>query len=112
MATKNNNTPLGDALKALTNIETKNKISKIASSEQIEIAKKEIQAAIDEKKKTSLINPYFRARIKILIKYPEWRRNEISALEKAGDLDNRHYLDFVKEVAAEGDKLSLDKPTN
>jgi phosphoenolpyruvate synthase/pyruvate phosphate dikinase len=51
-------------------------------------------------------NPYFKARIKILLNYPEWRRKEIADLERTGDIDNRHYLDFVKDVAAEGDKYT------
>ncbi len=48
-------------------------------------------------------NPYLRARLKILADYKEWRRNEIEQLEKSGDLNNSHYLSFVKEVTALGD---------
>lgn len=48
-------------------------------------------------------NPYLRARLKILADYEDWRRNEIEQLEKTGDLNNKNYLSFVKEVAALGD---------
>ena len=51
-------------------------------------------------------NPYFQARMKILEKYPEWRRNEVKRMEKEGNLSNRFYDDFVSQVRELGDKLS------
>ena len=61
-------------------------------------------------KKTPLdptsLNPYLLARLKILSDYPEWRRNEVATMEKTGDINNRHYDDFVHEVAILGDSLS------
>ena len=57
------------------------------------------------------INPYLLARLKILSDYPEWRRNEIADLELAVHgqtslINNRHYDDFVHEVAVLGDSLT------
>lgn len=51
-------------------------------------------------------NPYVRARAQVLMKYPEWRRKEIATMERTGNTDNKHYEDFVHEVATLGDKLS------
>lgn len=51
-------------------------------------------------------NPYFQARMTVLGKYPEWRRNEINNMEKEGNLSNRFYADFVTQVSTLGDKLS------
>ena len=51
-------------------------------------------------------NPYVQARHQVLSKYPQWRRNEIAEMEKTGNLDNKFYADFVKDVSIEGDRLS------
>lgn len=65
---------------------------------------------VKQTKKTSIPpssgNPYIQARHKILEEYPEWRRTEIATMEKTGDIDNRHYDDFVREVAILGDSLT------
>ncbi len=54
-------------------------------------------------------NPYIRARVAVLRKYPEWRRNEIRDMEQHGNIHNKQYAEFVQEVAELGDKFS-DKP--
>ena len=54
-------------------------------------------------KPTDTQNPYLRARIEILNKYPEWRRNEVREMERTGDINNAHYDAFVHEVALLGD---------
>jgi cytochrome c-type biogenesis protein CcmH/NrfG len=54
-------------------------------------------------------NPYIRARIMVLQKYPAWRRSEIGTMEQNGDINNKFYEEFVREVAALGDKLSSTK---
>lgn len=51
------------------------------------------------------LNPYKVAKNTLLAGYDRWRREEILRLEAAKDLDNRHYLTFVKEIAELGDKL-------
>lgn len=51
-------------------------------------------------------NPYIRARIMVLKKFPAWRRSEIGTMEQNGDTDNKFYLEFVKAVAELGDQLS------
>lgn len=51
-------------------------------------------------------NPYLQARHNVLAKYPQWRREEVARLEKEGDINNRHYDDFIRDVAAEGDRLT------
>ena len=51
-------------------------------------------------------NPYRIARETVLNNFPEWRRNEVLGMERSGNLDNSHYMQFVKEVAEEGDRLS------
>lgn len=54
---------------------------------------------------TGETTPYLRARVQVLMRYPEWRRNEVLEMERVNDLDNRHYGDFVKEVVALGDSF-------
>lgn len=54
-------------------------------------------------------NPYIRARVAVLRKYPEWRRNEIRNMEQSGNLNNKFYAEFVKDVAELGDQFS-NKP--
>lgn len=64
----------------------------------------------DEKKSpvaTSMDNPFFRARIQILAKYPAWRKSEIERMERDNNKDNRYYDEFVREVAALGDTLKV-----
>ena len=51
-------------------------------------------------------NPYIRARIMVLQKYPAWRRAEIGRMEQAGDINNKFYEEFVHEIGIVGDKLS------
>lgn len=51
-------------------------------------------------------NPYVRARIEVLKGMKDWRRREVEEMEKTGNLDNKYYMDFVKEVAQLGDKYS------
>lgn len=64
-------------------------------------------------KKTSILpssgNPYIQARHKILEEYPEWRRVEIATMEKNGNTENRHYMDFVHAVAVLGDEIDSGK---
>jgi hypothetical protein len=54
-------------------------------------------------------NPYIRARIMVLQKYPAWRRAEIGTMEQNGNLNNKFYEEFVRAVAELGDKLSSTK---
>jgi hypothetical protein len=51
-------------------------------------------------------NPYLQARHKVLQAYPQWRRNEVAEMEKTGNLDNKFYAAFIKDVSIEGDRLS------
>jgi hypothetical protein len=51
-------------------------------------------------------NPYVRARVAVLRKYPEWRRNEIRDMEQSGNINNKKYAEFVHEVAVLGDQFS------
>jgi len=48
-------------------------------------------------------NPYLRARLEVLKKYPAWRREEIGEMERTGNINNRYYSDFVHEVTLLGD---------
>lgn len=43
---------------------------------------------------------YKTARERVLKDYPEWRRHEVLDMEASGDIDNRHYAEFVKNVIA------------
>lgn len=54
-------------------------------------------------KATDVKNPYLRARIEVLTKYPEWKRNEIKEMERTMNINNLHYDAFVHEVAVLGD---------
>jgi hypothetical protein len=51
-------------------------------------------------------NPYLKARIAVLDKMTDFKRNEIKEMEKIGDTDNRFYADFVHEVSCLGDIFS------
>ena len=51
-------------------------------------------------------NPYIKGRIDVLKKYPAWKRNEITEMEKNGNINNHSYDRFVKDVEEAGDKLS------
>lgn len=55
-------------------------------------------------------NPYLRARMAVLASYEErnmlWRKQEVLRMEIEENTDNRHYMDFVKEVVILGDKFS------
>lgn len=79
---------------------------------QFEQDEKKATAAVSKKKTATpkvavnTENPYLRARLKVLADYKEWRRNEIEELEKSGNINDPHYLSFVKEVAALGDSYA------
>lgn len=45
-------------------------------------------------------NPYYKARQRVLSDLPEWRRKEVLEMEKIGNVDNRYYEDFVRQVIA------------
>lgn len=45
-------------------------------------------------------NPYYQARQRVLKDLPEWRRKEVLDMEKTGDIENRYYDDFVRQVIA------------
>lgn len=95
MATnKENLKKLGEQLKRAAELKAQKQTTTTVSSQALPIKEEKPQ------------NPYFKARIKVLMGYPEWRRNEIATLEKNGDINNRHYLSFVKDVAEQGDKYS------
>ena len=57
-------------------------------------------------KPVSNTNPYVKARQQLFEKYAPWRKNEVLHLEKIKDLDNQHYLTYVKEVIELGNYLS------
>jgi hypothetical protein len=49
-------------------------------------------------------NPYLKARIEVLTKMNEWRRNEIKQMEDKGDTNNRFYSQYlVAVILAAGD---------
>jgi len=54
-------------------------------------------------------NAYVRARTKVLLDLPLWRRHELERMEKNGDLDNRFYTEFVQRVMEYGNYLSDKK---
>ncbi len=60
----------------------------------------------EKSKPVSTENPYLRARNEILDKYPNWKKKEVQTMEAGNDLNNPHYLEFVKEVAELGDSFS------
>jgi len=73
-------------------------------------SEKRKKAAEPKKSSAPASNPYVRAREEVLEGYVQnnrqWRKAEVLSMEAKGDTDNRHYLDFVKEVARRGDELS------
>lgn len=85
---------------AILNAEAKTKPAKKI------VPKKDESQRLSNSLAASSKNPYVRARHQILMAYPEWRRKEIATLEKTGNTDDKHYKDFVHEVAILGDKLS------
>jgi len=71
--------------------------------------KKSDDAKLTETLGLSSKNPYIRARIMVLKKYPQWRRNELRDMEQSGNINNKFYDEFVHEVAILGDTLSNEK---
>ena len=65
-------------------------------------APKKLETALGEKSN----NPYIKARIQILKKYPEWKRNEVLKMEEKKNTNNRFYEEFCREVTDLGNKLS------
>jgi len=55
---------------------------------------------------TASINPYIKARIKVMGEYPKWKATEILEMEKSGNINNSKYMDFVKLVSQAGDVIS------
>ncbi len=110
--------------KALKDIfQERGKLKPIPSQQSIEDAIKEGNALIKEENKNPQVekkkkqskkisvkgdqnNPYVKAKKQILSKMENWKREEIIQMEKDGDLDNKFYIAFVKEVAILGDSLS------
>ena len=54
----------------------------------------------------SAVNPYIRARLKILNGLPPEKRTQIEEMENKGKTDNAFYKKFVKMCSDLGDKLS------
>ena len=59
-----------------------------------------------KKLKITTDNPYVQARLTVLKKYPQWKQVELTKMEECGNLNNRHYEQFVKEVIELGNHLS------
>ena len=43
-------------------------------------------------------NPYLKARVQVLKSYPEGRKIELAAMERDGNVDNRHYAKFIIDI--------------
>jgi hypothetical protein len=84
-----------------------NRIAQFERDQKVETTEK-VASAPKKKSPTKPTpgNPYTQARIKVLEEYPEWRREEIAEMEKTGNINNRHYEDFVHTVTMLGDSLS------
>lgn len=70
------------------------------------------QPKLDKALALSSKNPYVKARVQILIKWANnpntaWRAKEIEQMECGKLPKNKHYDEFVKEVATLGDSFSL-----
>lgn len=84
---------------------------KLLNAETTKVVGK-VRPKIDDTKKLDMAlalsskNPYIRARIMILQKLPTWRKKELAEMEKTGNINNKHYEEFVHEVAILGDSLS------
>jgi hypothetical protein len=61
---------------------------------------------LESKLSQTSTNVYIRARGEVLASLPDWKRKEIERMESEHNLDNEYYNDFVRKVAALGDKLS------
>ena len=68
----------------------------------LESPAKKLETALGEKSN----NPYIKARIQILKKYPEWKRDEVLKMEEKKNTNNRFYEEFCREVTDLGNKLS------
>lgn len=87
----------------LLDAEAKTKPAKVVGKIQ---PKKTDEVKLTETLGLTSKNPYIRARILVLQKYPEWRRKEIGTMEQNGDIHNKFYQEFVRAVAELGDQLS------
>ena len=57
-------------------------------------------AEVTQSAKVSEDNPYYQARQRVLKDLPEWRRKEVLEMESIGNINNRYYDDFVRQVIA------------
>ncbi len=74
---------------------------------KVKTPKKTKKVAVEEEKPLNESNPYVKARLEILSKYPEWKKIEMLMLEKTKNTEgNRHYSEFVKAVIYLGDAYS------
>lgn len=64
------------------------------------------KSSLEDKLGSMSDNPYIRARCEILKKMSAIARNEIEKMEKNGNINNRLYNDFVKNVRIRGDQLA------
>jgi hypothetical protein len=83
-----------------------NRVAQFQKEEQLKIDAEMLRQKAGVSKQVKALdtqNPYLRARIEILTKYPEWRRKEVQEMERTGDINNKFYLDFVHDVAVLGD---------
>ncbi len=51
-------------------------------------------------------NPYSLAKDIIIRKLPAWKRREIEEMEKTGNINNRTYDDFIRQVHDLGDTMN------
>lgn len=61
---------------------------------------------VPNRKPSDIKNPYVQARITVLASMSSGRQKEMMEYEKTGNTDNRFYMDFVKSVMREGDRLT------
>ena len=64
--------------------------SMLTPADEIPIPVKPV--VVDEK------NPYQRAKTKLYAKMPQWRRIELDKMFESKNMDNRHYIQFIKDL--------------
>jgi hypothetical protein len=67
--------------------------------------KKRLETVLSETSK----NPYIRAKAQLLKKMETRKREMLETMERIGDINNRIYDAFIKDIARMGDELSNKK---
>ena len=112
MAKKKSNNNGVDKVPSPNQVNSSHEMDKIAADGMTLLDKEPIKNPIPEPVKTIILdekNPYQRAKTQIYAKFPLWKRIETDRMIANKEYDNRHYIQYCKDLLFIGDGIAYEE---